>query len=299
MYVDEMLLVNLTMNFSILWLTAKICRKEYSKKKLLAGALLGALYVLSIFFPFKGLLLSLSAKLFLSLAIVFISFYPLTLKEYFLLLSTFYLVSFTIGGASLAFSYSLLAPPAFSGGMLFLPPLSLWNIIISFCLLLALGKWGVDYLAQRKWQNIFQVTLIIKILDRDFNIKGILDTGNRLKEPISQEPAIVVQYTAVKEVLPEEVLKCLGSHDDFCLDFDLEDLSNSPLAARLCFIPYSSLGRKKGFLLGIRPEEVKVWDKDGEVEIIGKAVIALCRDAFTGKSEYQALLPPALLADST
>ncbi|RQD69150.1 MAG: hypothetical protein D5S00_07610, partial [Tindallia sp. MSAO_Bac2] len=138
-----------------------------------------------------------------------------------------------------------------------------------------------------------------KILDRDFSVKGIIDTGNRLKEPITQEPAIVVQYTAIEEILPEEVLECLVSYDDFYLDIDLENLSNSPLASRLCFIPYSSLGRKKGFLLGIRPEEVKVWDKDGEVEIMGKAVIALCREAFAGKNDYQALLPPALLVDST
>lgn len=298
MYVDELLLVNLTMNFSILWLTARICRKEYSSKKLFGGALLGALYVFTIFFPFNGVLLSLSSKLILSLAIILVSFYPLALKEYFLLLCTFYLVSFTVGGASLAFSYFFMVSPASSGGMLFLPSPTFWNIILPFFLLLALGRWGVDYLAHRKWQNLLQVTLIIKILDRNFSVKGIIDTGNRLKEPITQEPAIVVQYTAIEEILPEEVLKCLGSYDDSYLD-DLEDLSNSPLASRLCFIPYSSLGRKKGFLLGIRPEEVKVLDRDGEVEILGKAVIALCRDVFAGKNDCQALLPPALLADST
>ncbi len=297
MYLDEILVVNLAMNYLILWLTARLSRRNYHFNRLFWGALLGALYVLTVFLPAKSVFLTITAKLILSIVIIYVSFLPLKARELFSLLGVFYLVSFTAGGAVLAWSLFLSVPVLSLGGTFVISPVSSWNLVIPFFLILFLGKWGLDYLEQKKWQRLFKVILLIKVLGKEIEIKGIMDTGNKLKEPISREPVIVVQYSALEEILPEDVKEYYKEQNEKSLELDIGRLSDSPLASRICFIPYSSLGKKKGFLLGFRPEGIKLWEKGREVEVLQKAVIAIYFDSFSDKTSYQALLPPSLLAN--
>lgn len=299
MYLDEILFINMAMNYLILWLTARLSRRNYQFNCLFWGALLGALYVLTVFLPAKSAFFTIIAKFILSVAIIYVSFLPVKARELFSLLGVFYLVSFTVGGAVLACSLFLSMPILSSRGALVISPVSSWNLVIPFFLVLFLGKWGLDYLEQKKWQRLFKVVLLIKLLGKEIEVKGIMDTGNKLKEPISREPVIVVQYSALEEILPEEIKEYINRQNDKSLELDIEKLSYSPFASKLCFIPYSSLGKKKGFLLGFRPEGIKLWEKGREVEVLQKAVVAIYADSFSDKTSYQALLPPSLLANVT
>ena len=48
-YLDEVFLVNLLMDFAVLWCAAHLARFSYSWKRLIAGALCGGLYAVIIF----------------------------------------------------------------------------------------------------------------------------------------------------------------------------------------------------------------------------------------------------------
>ncbi len=298
-YLDEILFINLAMNCLILWLTARLSRKSFTINRIFWGAFLGSLYVLAVFLPARSIFFTLLAKFILSIAIIMVSFSPGRWQEYFCLLGMFYLVSFTVGGAALACSLFLSVPALSSGGMFILPSFNGWNLAVPFFLILVLGKWGLDYLEQKKWQRLLQVNLMIRLLDKEVKVEGILDTGNKLKEPLTKEPVIVVQYSALKEILPEEIQDYFDKEYDKSLDLDVDLILNSPFATKLCFIPYSCLGEKKGFLLGFRPQAIKLWEKGREIEVIKKAVVAIYRDSFSETAAYQALLPPDLIANVT
>lgn len=296
MYLDEILFINLVMNYLILWLTARLSRGSCNKNRIFWGAFLGSLYVLAVFLPVKGIFFTLLAKFILSTVIIMVTFSPTGWQNYISLLGMFYLVSFTAGGTVLACSLFFSVPVISSEGVFILPSFHSWNLAVPFFIILVLGKWGLDYLEQKKWQRLLEVNLVIKLLDREVKVEGILDTGNKLKEPISGQPVIIVQYSALREILPEEIRNYFDKQHDKSLDLDADIILDSPFAHKLCFIPYSSLGAKKSFLLGFRPQAIKLWEKGREVEVIKKAVVAIYRDSFSETAAYQALLPPDLIA---
>ena len=86
--------------------------------------------------------------------------------------------------------------------------------------------------------------------------RGFLDTGNQLQDPLTQRPVVVAEYTLLREHMPkdvQEVLDAAGSVDD-CL----EAMTATSWSHRLRIIPFTSIGRRHGLLLGIRCDEVLV-----------------------------------------
>lgn len=84
-------------------------------------------------------------------------------------------------------------------------------------------------------------------------IKTLIDTGNLLKVPITNEDVIIVEKDSLKTILPEELLnnveniisgKWLNSNNIYNYKFKI--------------IPFSSLGKERGILLGFKPDYVKV-----------------------------------------
>ena len=111
---------------------------------------------------------------------------------------------------------------------------------------------------------------------RRWELTGIVDTGNTLRNPGSGEPVIVVQ----KDILESEGL------DSFLM------ASGGEVAAGLCVIPYQAVGKKSGVLLGFRPDYVMVGNRRNV-----NTVVALTDQVFDTEEDYQVLLHPDLTND--
>ena len=61
-------------------------------------------------------------------------------------------------------------------------------------------------------------------------------------------------------------------------------------AAKYYLIPYRSL-HGEGFLLGFKPESVKLWQKGGDAAFVKKIVIGIQREKFIPEAGYEVLLP--------
>lgn len=292
MYLDEIWFTNLVMNYLLLKITAGISRRETKGARLFAGASLGASYLLLMFIPAQGFFITLLAKLCLSVAIIYVTFSPGKGREFFPLLGLFYLVSFAVGGATLACAYFLAAPAYSSGGAVLLSPVEGWKLTLPLLLVLVMGRGGLAFLEQKKWQRLGQVELVISLGGKEGAVTGLFDTGNRLKEPVSRDPVVVVEIPALGEVLPEVLGEDGG---DAPAGLDTCRLLDTPLATRLCYIPYTSLGKARGYLLGIRPEALRLREKGREIEVERKVVIGLYPGQLSRQGDYQALLPPDLL----
>ena len=112
--------------------------------------------------------------------------------------------------------------------------------------------------------------------DRRWELTGIVDTGNTLRNPGSGEPVIVVQ----KDILESEGL------DSILM------ASGGEAAAGLCVIPYQAVGKKSGVLVGFRPDYVMVGNRRNV-----NTVVALTDQVFDTEEDYQVLLHPDLTND--
>ena len=100
-YVDLLLLVNLTMNMLVLWATARFAQQAVSMARLFLGAALGAIYALLALFPDLHFLFSLPGKILFSLIMIGVALQPRSLTRLFSLAGYFYATSFVIAGAYL------------------------------------------------------------------------------------------------------------------------------------------------------------------------------------------------------
>ena len=82
----------------------------------------------------------------------------------------------------------------------------------------------------------------IEINDKKINLKGIVDTGNSLTDPISKYPVIIVEYDAIKNILPVEIRDILLNNQIFNFDQIIAQLSGSSWVTRFRIIPYQALG---------------------------------------------------------
>ncbi|MBE5986040.1 MAG: peptidase U4 sporulation factor SpoIIGA, partial [Paenibacillaceae bacterium] len=109
--------------------------------------------------------------------------------------------------------------------------------------------------------NFYEVTMHYR--GKEKKVTALLDTGNRLYEPVSRRPAHVVTYEAVRE-LCESV-------------------------SEVVYIPFGSVGKSNGVMPGIFLDEMEVRQGD-DVRIIEKPLIAVCKKALSSSGEYQMLL---------
>lgn len=131
----------------------------------------------------------------------------------------------------------------------------------------------------------------IKIVFNNMNIKvkAMIDTGNMLKDPISKLPVIVVEKDILYDIVPYEILdnleKIIGGDEDSIL----YKKDNVEYISKFRVIPFSSLGRQNGLLLGFKADKIITYIDTNEEEI--KNVIIGIYDKKLSKSgKYNALL---------
>jgi stage II sporulation protein GA (sporulation sigma-E factor processing peptidase) len=122
------------------------------------------------------------------------------------------------------------------------------------------------------------------------NFDALVDTGHSLKEPLSQSPVIIAEFRQVEQLLPE-CLKILF-HEKLESDLTvLLSIREESFYNRIRMIPFTSLGRNNGMLIGFRPDFVRVEGGEKTDVIIGIYNDNLCRDG-----RYCGLLSPELVA---
>jgi len=297
-YIDEVLLGNFIVNFAILWITAKLANLKAAFWRLSAGAGLGALYSLVLFFPVPGYIFSIYAKIIFSIVMVAVAFAPLNARKFFIVLGWFYVISFAFGGLVFGVTYFLHSQNLGANISSFWAVTGKYfrhGILLALVIMWAVGKWGPVLWRKRITASIFHVPLTVRIGEKAQRLEALLDTGNRLTDPLTDYPVIVVEYEALKNLLPVEAAKVFGQTFNSG-DFSgiLNQFSTSDWAVRFRIIPFCSVGKANGILPGFRPDEVEI-DYDGSRVVIKKVIIGIYHQKLCLESNYQALLHPQLL----
>lgn len=286
-YIDIVLIENIIMNYIILFATAIVLKIKIKHIRIFIASLLGAIYSVITYMGILKLYSSIVMKILLSILIVYIAFNPQSLKKMWKNLLIFYLTSFVFGGVAFALIYILKPQDILMKNGLFLGTYPLKTVllgaIISFLVILVAFKIIKDKFSKK---DLF-CDLEIKINNKIVKTTAMIDTGNCLKDPITNNPVVVIEHTLLYECIPKQILNNL----DNIIGGDFEGIPQEikeTYISKLKLIPYSSLGKQNGILLGIKPEYVKVSTEENERII--NAIIGIYNKSLTKRGEYRALI---------
>jgi stage II sporulation protein GA (sporulation sigma-E factor processing peptidase) len=293
LYVDVWLLrlgCNFIFEYLLLWATATITHTRTRPSRLCAGSLVGtihyALYLLAGLglIPLYGLLRFLPVVLLVSLLMILATFYPVSWKRLLSVSGHFYSIGFVAAGVGMAAAYVFGGPTS--------PQFTIGTIVsILTILLIAEIGWGIvhETIANR----VYRVPVDILCDEAHIHTTALVDTGNHLKDPLNRQSVIIVDSRALTGLLPEELLKIiidLGRGEQTAID-QLGQLK--AWQTRLRLIPFSSIGKDNGLLIGFRPDEVRIGGRLVPGHIPPTiAVHPFCLDP---NDEYMALVPPVLV----
>ena len=295
-YSDVIFLENLIMNFFILYCTAKLTRTIFKYFRIAAGALVGALYVIILMYvPENRVLYSLPAKVVLSVIIIWTSFKVLNFIHLLKILAVFYLSSFLFAGAALAFSGFSSQVGFAAGGRIIYAGDYKWSILMFSAIFI--------FILVKVLKNVYLLKIpgnkIIKSLkitagEKQICLDALIDTGNSLTDPFTNYPVIIVEYSAIEELIPQKLKEMMQNDLNEDIIKICETFAQTEWANRLRLIPFNSIGRKDGFLIGFRPDKVSISKNKKEVDT-SKVIIAIYTDKLSQNNNYNALVGPQLI----
>lgn len=267
LYADVLFFINFMMDFLILSITGRMMKYRLSRLRIVLGAAFGAAWaVFAAAFP----ILPLWTEMFftygvISILMVMTAFSVKKPKEIGKAAGALYLVTVAMAGTLEALYQHTKAgyyiEQILKGNSRKALPFYRLVFLAAGAYFAARGALGFFTQTLRDKNKFYEVTMHYR--GKEKKVTALLDTGNRLYEPVSRRPVHVVTYEAVRE-LCESV-------------------------AQVVYIPFESVGKKDGVMPGIFLDEMEVRQGD-EVKVIEKPLVAVCKKELSLNGEYQMLL---------
>ncbi len=287
-YIDVVLIENLIMNYIIIFATGIILKIKMKQIRMILGSLIGAIYTIIAYVSNLRIYSNFILKFILSIIIVYISFNPQTQKQLWKSLLIFYLTSLVFGGAAFAIIYVVRPQEILRNNQLIFGTTSmkviLFSAILAFIVIILAFKIVKNKISKK---DMF-CDIEVKINEEIIKTKAMIDTGNFLKEPITNKPVVVIEHTLLYDCIPKQILnnieQILGG-----------DFSNVPeeireeYISKLKFIPFSSLGKQNGMLIGINAKYIKIKSEENE-NINENVIVGIYNKSLTKRGEYRALI---------
>lgn len=288
-YLDIILFENLCMNYIILFATGIVMKRNIKHTKIIIASLIGSVYAIIIYLNITKLASNIIMKIILSIIMVWLSFAEPKFKILLRDVLMFYLISFVFGGCSFALIY-FISPEnvKINNGVL----VGLYPIKVT--LLAGVVAFIIIQIAFRITKNKLSTTDMMCVVEVEINnrkkrIKTLVDSGNMLKDPINGYPVIVVEENAIEDILPKELIKAVKSVQGG----EISGLENE-FISKIRLIPFASLGKQNGMLVGIKVERIKIIFKEKE-EYISNVIVGLYNNKMTKENNYNGLVGLDLL----
>lgn len=208
-YIDIVLIENLLMNSIILYATSIVLKVKIKAIRLILASLIGAIYSIIAYVSTLEIYTNILLKFILSIIIIYVAYNPQTAKKMWKELMTFYMISFVFGGAAFALIYIVKPQDILMKNGLFLGTYPLKTVmlgaIVAFVLIITVFAIAKNKIAKK---DMF-CEIKFKLNGKEIGAKAMIDTGNLLKEPITNTPVIVVEHTLLYECVPKEILNNL------------------------------------------------------------------------------------------
>lgn len=287
-YIDVIIAENLIMNYIILYATSLISKSKTSWLKMFIASLLGTLYVVIAYISKLNMYSNILLKTILSVIIVFIAYYPQNIKKFAKQLTLFYLTTFTFGGVATYLIYvlkpqNIIMENGVYKGTYVLKVIFMGAIVGTIILLISFKFYKSKITTK---DMMCKIKIIFK--NKEVEVNAIVDTGNMLKEPLTGNSVVVVEKTSLYDLLPKEIL----NNTESILGGDFNKIPENikkEYVQKLKIIPFSSLGKQNGMLVGIKPDKLIIINEEKEEEK-DNIVVAIYNKSLTKRGEYNALI---------
>ena len=259
-YLDVVLVENFIIDLFLLLITFNILRCKVSFKRILLSSVIGSIYTIVMIFPKLKLFTSFLAQVFIGFIIILLVIGKkkiiITIKA----TGIFIFNSIVLSGICFYFS-QIGNNYTFEKGLT-INNFSIKYMILSLMIIYIICNRVIEYFKERTIVNnfIFDIEITLKVIK--YYVKTFLDTGNELREPITNLPCIIV----------EERL-----FEDYKLN-----------KKELFYINYSAIGYD-GKLEGFKVDKIRM-SKEGEDFREIDAIICPCKEVLSKDNEFNALL---------
>lgn len=298
-YLDIVILENIVINYLILLVTARFSKNKASNLRLLLGSLSGVAYlVIMILMPEMKIYTTVLSKFLLSLAMLAVTFNFRKLSAFVKTLAIFYAVTFLFAGAGFALMFFNRDWGVIRNGVL-VTPMSFLNttwseLLLALAVALIILRVVWDVIQSRLIKEKLLVRVSITFDKKAIELSALVDTGNSLHDPLTNMPVVVVEFSAIKDLLPDDIRGIFEKDTENDLNTVTAAISCSDWFSRFRLIPFTSLGKENGMLIGFRPDYIEIGN-DNEKKDIRDVIVGIYNKALSRNEQYRALMNPELI----
>ena len=206
----------------------------------------------------------------------------------------FYFVSFIFGGCTVALIYFIKPENVKINNGVFVGtyPIKVTLIagVVAFIVTQIAFKINKNKLNSKN--AFFNIEIFFE--EKTIKVKALLDSGNMLTEPISKLPVIIVEKEELKKIISKDFLNYIENFVGGDVEKEYEENNIQEYLSKVRMVPFMSIGKENGMLIGIRIDKIKIETEDINIE--RKNVIAGIYDKkLTKDNKYNALIGLNLL----
>ena len=255
LYIDVLFLVNFMMDYIVLLLVKKMLRCTATHGSICLGAAIGSFMTCVIivlptaYAILKFVMFHMIVNTFMIRAGLKIKDIRGFVKAYLML----YIGSFLLGGLLQAVRQYVRA-----GSLFFAMAIGGYFVVSKL--------W--DYITCVQKRNQFHCKVDLYLGEKRCQVKGIIDTGNGLRDPFSNQPVSILDKSVAGSFLGEQKM------------------------SQVHYIPYRSIGKREGVLLALKIDKMCVHQ--GREYWIKEPLIGVSEETISAEGEYEMILNPNL-----
>lgn len=279
-YVDSLFVLNAVLNYLLLYGSVRLAGAPICRRRMAASAILGGVYAVGCVIPGMEFLCSLMMKfvVFVLMQGCAFGWQKQTVKLGLLFLA----LSFAFCGVVMAlmglFGSSLML---INGAAYY--PVDGKVLVLTAAVVYILTRTVLARLAEHTGGEL--VSVEITAGERTAKLTALHDTGNTLKDPVTNQRVLVVDWEIAKALLPAAVAAAI-SKEQFAHPTDLlPRITQAAAAGRWRLIPYRTVGNAGSLLLAMKCDCIRIGNKT-----IRNGLVAFSPTAVSDGGGYSALI---------
>ncbi|WP_338753911.1 sigma-E processing peptidase SpoIIGA [Bacillus sp. FJAT-52991] len=297
LYLDALWLLNFLADCLLLWMSAIFLKRSAKWYRVVLGGLIGSISVFFIISPWAELTGHPVSKLALSIGMVLVAYGFKRWKFFFANLMALYFSTFLTGGMLLGAHYFLQFDMQLESDMFLASlrgigdPISWIFVMFGFPLAWYFAKNRMDdfQTAQIQYDQLMDVTIEINGLV--LLVKGLVDTGNQLQDPISKMPVMLVSTKGLEEQLPIEVMEGADQPERLLLD---ELCLPHEWVEKMRIVPAKSVGNAQQLLLAFKPDKVQICNGCKQIDL-NKVLMSFTAVPLSSDDQFSCILHPKMV----
>ncbi len=272
-YVDVLFIINFIIDYILLSITSLFVKKRPSIVKTCLASALGAVYAAFVFFIPLGTFFIFTLSALTSLFMVIITYGVRNAAFLFKNIAVFYLVSFVTSGVGFAVlflgnRYGKINFAVNAG--VFYADINAYTMLAIFVVSVTVIHLAVGYVKKQRIKAQFLYNVTIEKNGKSVTDTALFDTGNFLRDPISQNSVLVAEWQTVSVFFSDGTLsECVAKHP-----------------GEFLYIPCHGINGNAG-LFAFRPDKI-ISD---EITLSDSVFVGISETPLDKEGGYRMILP--------